>query len=233
MPGENRKDTDRQALAGFHEPLADLEELPRLIEKAKTAMGMEEMVNAFVEDVLRVEISGPDRPHLTIVDLPSLIHAENKLQTAADVKLVQQMVRSYMENRRSIILAVVSANNDYANQVVLELARNVDGKGHRTLGIITKPDLLPTGSASEQSFANLARNQDVEFRLGWHVLRNRDYKNKDVSLETRSDMEEEFFSSGVWGYSSVRRRDCLSQDAFGSSPAGSNPEGAAQLGRGD
>ncbi|KAH8655656.1 dynamin family protein [Xylariales sp. PMI_506] len=199
VPGENRSETERQALAGFHEPLTDIEGLPHLIEQAKTAMGMEEMTNAFAEDVLRVEISGPDRPHLTIVDLPGLIHTENRLQTAADVKLVQQMVRSYMENRRSIILAVVSANNDYANQIVLELARKVDEKGHRTLGIITKPDLLPAGSASEEAFADLARNKDVEFRLGWHVLRNRDYDNKDASLDIRAVMEEEFFSRGIWG----------------------------------
>jgi len=46
------------------------------------------MVNAFAEDVLQVEISRPDRPYLTIIDLPGLIHVENKSQTAADVDLV-------------------------------------------------------------------------------------------------------------------------------------------------
>ena len=73
------------------------------------------MVNAFAEDVLQVEISRPDRPYLTIIDLPGLIHTENKSQTAADVDLVQQMVKAYIANIRSIILAVISANNDYPN----------------------------------------------------------------------------------------------------------------------
>ena len=73
------------------------------------------MVNAFAEDVLQVEISRPDRPHLTIIDLPGLIHAEDKSQTAADVDLVQQMVKAYIANTRSIILAVISANIDYPN----------------------------------------------------------------------------------------------------------------------
>jgi len=196
---ESRTDAERQSLQNFHEPLTAIEDLPALIEKAKTAMGLTEMTKAFAKDVLRVEISGPDRPHLTIVDLPGLIHAENKLQTTADVNTVQQMVRSYMANRRSIILAVVSAKNDYPNQIVLKMARDVDGKGHRTLGIITKPDTLPVGSESETSFANLARNQDIEFRLGWHVLRNRDYDNRDVSLPTRDAIESDFFSKGVWG----------------------------------
>ena len=166
VPSESRTDSERQSLLDFHEPLTALEDLPALIDKAKVAMGLAEMTKAFAEDVLRVEISGPDRPHLTIVDLPGLIHAENKIQTTADVNMVQQMVRSYMANRRSIILAVVSAKNDYPNQIVLKMARDVDKRGHRTLGIITKPDTLPASSESEMAFANLARNQDIEFRLG-------------------------------------------------------------------
>jgi hypothetical protein len=59
--------------------------------------------------------------HLTIVDLPGLIHSENKLQSSADVALVLSIVQSYMANRRSIILAVVLAKNDYANQIVTKL----------------------------------------------------------------------------------------------------------------
>ncbi|KAH8742896.1 dynamin family protein [Diaporthe sp. PMI_573] len=199
VPSQSRTDSERRSLENFHEPLKTLEELPPLIEKAKVAMGLAEMTKAFAEDVLRVEISGPKRPHLTIVDLPGLIHAENKLQTAADVNMVQEMVRSYMANGRSIILAVVSAKNDYPNQIVLKMARDVDRRGHRTLGIITKPDTLPAGSESEGSFANLARNQDIEFRLGWHVLRNRDYDNRDTSLSTRDSIEMDFFSKGIWG----------------------------------
>jgi hypothetical protein len=94
------------------------------------------------------------------VDLPGLIHSENKLLTSADVALVLAMVQSYMANRRGIILAVVSAKNDYANQIVTKLAKDVDSKGPRTLGIITKPDTLPVGSESEVAYANLTRNQD-------------------------------------------------------------------------
>jgi hypothetical protein len=169
-----------------------------LIEKAKDFMGISTTSSAFSNDALRVEISGPTQQHLTIVDLPGLIHSENKQQTSADVALVLSMVQRYMANRRSIILAVVSAKNDYANQIVTKLATDVDSKGHRTLGIITKPDTLPIGSESELAYANLARNQDVEFRLGWHVLRNRDYETRNTSIEARDTAEEHFFSQGVW-----------------------------------
>lgn len=61
---------------------------------------------------------------------------------------------------------MVSAKNNYANQIVLTKARKVDPEGKRTLDIITKPDTLYPGSASESSFLSLAKNQDVRFSLG-------------------------------------------------------------------
>ena len=51
--------------------------------------------------------------------------------------------------KTGIILAVVSAKNDYANQIVLKLARTADKKGNRTMGVIPKPDTLLAGSESE------------------------------------------------------------------------------------
>ncbi len=74
--------------------------------------------NAFSEDILRIEISGPKQPQLTIVDLPRLIHSHGKHQTEHDVNLVTSLVAKYMANPRSIILAVVSAKNDFPNQIV-------------------------------------------------------------------------------------------------------------------
>ncbi|KAL9099779.1 MAG: hypothetical protein Q9163_004766 [Psora crenata] len=198
IPGTERTDEDREKLKRFKVPSVEIDEFPNLIEEAKEAMGLGSGANSFTNDVLRVELSGPEQPHLTLVDLPGLIHAESKHQSAEDVQLVSSLVRSYMANTRSIILAVVSAKNDYANQIVTKLARNVDPKGLRTLGIITKPDTLHAGSESEKAFLDLAQNKDVVFRLGWHVLKNRDYDGREWSMAERDENEREFFSRGSW-----------------------------------
>ncbi len=55
---------------------------------------------------------------------------------------------------------------------MLKLARAVDSSGTRALGVITKPDDLTPGSEREALYLSLARNQEVEFRLGWHVRYN-------------------------------------------------------------
>ncbi|KAK1143992.1 hypothetical protein N8T08_005901 [Aspergillus melleus] len=214
VPHHSRSEAERNSLGSFCEELNGFDGLPQLIDNAKAIMGITTHGKAFSNDILRVEISGPDRPHLTIVDLPGLIHSETKQQSAADVQLVQNVVQTYMRQPRSVILAVVSAKNDYANQIVLRLARDADKSGDRTLGVITKPDTLVEGSETQRMFISLARNQDVHFRLGWHALKNMDSDHGMFSLEERDLQECEFFTTGAWsemtpslvGISSLRTR---------------------------
>lgn len=63
--------------------------------------------------------------------------------------MVRNMVLRYMQNRRSIMLTVVSANVDIATQEIIELAREVDPSGERTLRILTKPNLVNKGAENE------------------------------------------------------------------------------------
>ncbi|KAI1819483.1 P-loop containing nucleoside triphosphate hydrolase protein [Xylaria intraflava] len=182
------------------EELHSFDGLPEVIEAAKVHMGVSMQGKGFSKDLLRIEISGPTHPHLTIVDLPGLIHSETKQQSASDVKLVKDVVKTYMDKKRSIMLAVISAKNDFANQIVLKLARAADPPGKRTLGVITKPDTLIPGSGSEAMFLSLAQNKEFEFHLGWHVLKNLDSEKVERSslLHLRNDEEEKFFADGIW-----------------------------------
>ena len=75
---EARRTRASPKLKAFHHVLRSLQELPTLIERAKDAMGLGDHNKAFSDEVLRVEVSGPNQPHLTIVDLPGLIHSQNK-----------------------------------------------------------------------------------------------------------------------------------------------------------
>lgn len=173
------------------------EDFGSIIEAAGKAMGLGP-AKVFSTDILRVEISGPNQPNLTLVDLPGLFHAGNKAQSEKDAESVKSLVTSYMKKSRSIVLAVVSAKNDYANQIVTKYARDFDKNGDRTLGIVTKPDTLHAGSDSERQFFELAENKDVSFRLGWHVLKNRDYQDRDCTADERDMAEEKFFARGIW-----------------------------------
>ncbi|KAI1408675.1 P-loop containing nucleoside triphosphate hydrolase protein [Hypoxylon sp. FL1857] len=200
IPDSPSKTPIQDGIHKFHEELEGFEGFPDLVEKAKLAMGISASGKAFSKDRLRVEITGPDRPHLTIIDMPGLIHSETKSQSAADVRLVRTVVKGYMRQKRSIILAVVSAKNDFANQVVLNFAREVDKRGSRTMGVITKPDTLVQGSDSEALYISLARNNQVNFDLGWHVLKNLDSETQKGSslMSNRNTQEALFLSKGAW-----------------------------------
>lgn len=137
-------------------------------------------------DVLSIIIEGQDRPQLTLVDIPGLIANDSKGVTKEDVRLVASITDGYIKNLRTICLAVVSALNDYANQAILSKVREVDPEGKRTLGIVTKRDGPPAGSGSEKSFIELAMNEDISFELGWHVVKNRSFNEKEYSLLERN-----------------------------------------------
>jgi len=125
-PGPDRDPSTLSVLQTFQHELSDWTSLGDVIEMATRSMGLDDNAGTFTDDVLRVDISGPSQPHLTIVDLPGLIHTHGRSQTPEDVEIVQQLVRRYMSSERSIILAIVSAKNDYANQIVLKMAREID-----------------------------------------------------------------------------------------------------------
>lgn len=62
------------------------------------------------------------------------------------------------------------------------------------MGVVTKPDRLSHGSGSETKFLELARNEDVFFKLGWHVIKNRKFEESECSIEERNLSEKTFFS---------------------------------------
>lgn len=221
-PGESRTDKDRERLQKFC-----LEVFPKgdddtpfkdLVEKAQEWMGIDSAVESstgFSDDVLKVEISGPEKPELTLVDLPGLYEAKSKEQTTEGIQFVQKITEKYMRNERSIILAVLSAKFNYVHQDILDRAEQVDPDFKRVLGIVTAPDLMASGSEEEDEWLEYIRNEkEPKLKLGWHVLRNRAYAERNIDDKERDQEEKEFFETGKWpsisrsnvGIKSLRRR---------------------------
>ncbi|KAK0368444.1 dynamin family protein [Colletotrichum limetticola] len=231
IPGNERGQEDQKRIREFSESITDFKELPFVIGAAKKVMGIgnggctssqlgQAPDSAFSKDTLSIEINGPDRPQLTLIDIPGLIQSATKGVSENDVALVADITDRYIKRPRTICLAVVSATNDAANQPILQRVRRFDPRGERTLGIITKPDQLPEGSGSESQFLELARNENVFFKLGWHVIRNRRFSENEFSFWERNATEAQFFRTSnfrnlprdIVGIETLRRR--LSQLLF-------------------
>lgn len=212
IPAASRPAAEQVVIKAFSETITDFAELPTVMTKAMSLIGLASdstadlPARAFARDVLTIEIEGPTRPQLTLVDVPGLIQTETKGVTKQDRETVAEITDFYIQQPRTICLAVISATNDYANQPILTKVREVDPAGERTLGIITKPDRLDRGSNMESAFIELAENKDVFFQLGWHVLKNRSFQENDYSIEKRNISEMDYFQTNF---------ECLSQECVG------------------
>ncbi|KAI0600685.1 P-loop containing nucleoside triphosphate hydrolase protein [Biscogniauxia sp. FL1348] len=195
-PGPGRSAEDKKRLASF-QCIDTRVDIGQVIENAKAVMGINDEDRPFSTDILHVEISGPEQPDLSMVDLPGFFLADSHDCKENDATLVKSLVLSYMQDPRNIILAVISAHSDFALQQVMGHARVLDPKGARTLGLITKPDLLSIGS-ERNAFFKLAQNRHVQFSLGWHVLRNPYASEHKLTISERDKTESKFFSGCPW-----------------------------------
>lgn len=97
VPDASRTEAEKLSLNEFRKELEGSDGLDELIEAAKAAMGIHAHGKTFSNDLLRIEMTGPKHLHLTIVDLPGLIHSATKRQTDDDVDLIRDVVRKYSE----------------------------------------------------------------------------------------------------------------------------------------
>jgi hypothetical protein len=149
---------------------------------------------AFSNDVLRVEIAGPQEEHFSVIDVPGIFRRTTKGKTTTeDITMVDKMVHEYMKNQRSVILVVVPCNVEIATQEILERAEAIDPEGLRTFGILTKPDLVDKGG--EPSVIAIVEGRKHTLQLGWHVLRNPGQAELEVDSRKRKEAEDAFFSN--------------------------------------
>ncbi|RKK76747.1 hypothetical protein BFJ69_g6696 [Fusarium oxysporum] len=186
-PHSSRSQEVQQTLKAYRKDVKDLSELPSIINDVSKLMGLRGFTdshddNAFASDALRIEISGPIGLHLSVVDLPGLISVSNEEQSDDDVDAVRDM-----------------ASNDIANQGIIKLARQFDPDGGRTVGIITKPDLINEGT--ESKIARVTKNLDnIKLRLGFFLLKNLSPSEieQGLDMDARSRRELQFFASPPW-----------------------------------
>jgi hypothetical protein len=78
----------------------------------------------FSEDVFKVELCGPGRDNLSIIDIPGIFRTETKgTTTSKDMAMVKEMVNYWIKDERTIILAVIGINNDIATQEILSVSK--------------------------------------------------------------------------------------------------------------
>ncbi|CAP85702.1 Pc20g03730 [Penicillium rubens Wisconsin 54-1255] len=196
-PSSSKSQLDIQELKGSMVTAPNAEQSVSLIEKA-TGFVKPSLEDGFSEDVMRVELSGPDQPNLTLIDIPRLYFTEGIDDENKDKCAGHLQIEKYVRNPRTIILAVVSAKIDICAQKINDFADKYDRGRSRILGIITHLDTLEESSDEEKLWQMAVKEEISQQPLGLHLVWTRSSESRDVPDEQRDQKEKEFLERGDW-----------------------------------
>lgn len=196
-PGPHASERHKEDVKGFKQTVTSLDTVPQILRDAQQAMGVGDD-RGISQDVLHLKLRGRPLPNLTLVDLPGLIQAA---RDSSDIKSTKELTKHYFEQKESLIMVIVSAENHYVNQGILTLAREFDPQGERSFGVITKPDILqrPDRIRSTPDILELAKNQRQGFTFNrpWQIMRclTDDERQRGAN---RDQIEMDLFSRDPW-----------------------------------
>lgn len=136
-------------------------------------------------------VHSPNVPNLTLVDMPGLTKVPIDGQPASIVQDIEDMVKKYIKGDNAIILAVSPANADLATSDALRMAREVDPSGDRTIGVLTKLDIMDPGT----SVRDILDGKQLRLKHGWVGVVNRGQKdiNSKMTMQDARRRELDFF----------------------------------------
>uniref|UniRef100_A0A3B4AHF4 Interferon-induced GTP-binding protein Mx n=1 Tax=Periophthalmus magnuspinnatus TaxID=409849 RepID=A0A3B4AHF4_9GOBI len=142
---------------------------------------------------IHLQIHSPHVLDLTLVDLPGITKVPVGDQPADIEYQVRDMIMQYICKENCLILAVTPANTDLANSDALKLAKDVDPQGQRTIGVITKLDLMDKGTDARE----ILENRLLPLRRGYVGVVNRSQKDIDGKKDIKAALQAEknFFRS--------------------------------------
>uniref|UniRef100_A0A671V334 Interferon-induced GTP-binding protein Mx n=1 Tax=Sparus aurata TaxID=8175 RepID=A0A671V334_SPAAU len=142
---------------------------------------------------IHLRIYSPHVLNLTLVDLPGITKVPVGDQPADIEYQIRDMIMQFICKENCLILAVTPANTDLANSDALKLAKDVDPQGQRTIGVITKLDLMDKGTNARE----ILENRLLPLRRGYIGVVNRSQKDIDGKKDIKAALlaEQKFFLS--------------------------------------
>uniref|UniRef100_A0A8C4DKS4 Interferon-induced GTP-binding protein Mx n=1 Tax=Dicentrarchus labrax TaxID=13489 RepID=A0A8C4DKS4_DICLA len=142
---------------------------------------------------INLRVYSPHVLNLTLVDLPGMTKVPVGDQPADIEAQIREMLMQFVTKENCLMLAVSPANSDLANSDALKIAKEVDPQGMRTIGVITKLDLMDEGTDAK----DILENKLLPLRRGYIGVVNRSQKDIDGRKDINAAMaaERKFFLS--------------------------------------
>ncbi|XP_068081672.1 dynamin isoform X4 [Anabrus simplex] len=142
---------------------------------------------------INLRVYSPHVLNLTLIDLPGLTKVPIGDQPVDIEAQIKSMIMQFITRENTLILAVTPANTDLANSDALKLAKEVDPAGIRTIGVITKLDLMDDGTDAR----DILENKLLPLRRGYIGVVNRSQKDIEGRKDIKAALaaERKFFLS--------------------------------------
>ncbi|XP_034648329.1 dynamin-2 isoform X16 [Trachemys scripta elegans] len=142
---------------------------------------------------INLRVYSPHVLNLTLIDLPGITKVPVGDQPQDIEYQIKDMILQFISRESSLILAVTPANMDLANSDALKMAKEVDPQGLRTIGVITKLDLMDEGTDAR----DILENKLLPLRRGYIGVVNRSQKDIEGKKDIRAALaaERKFFLS--------------------------------------
>ncbi|KAK7916733.1 hypothetical protein WMY93_012494 [Mugilogobius chulae] len=147
------------------------------------------------EDLITLEIASPNVPDLTLIDLPGITRVPVQGQREDIGEIIKKLIWTYIKKKETINLVVVPCTVDIATTEALKMAQEVDPDGERTLGVLTKPDLVDKGT--EETVVKIVHNEVIQLKKGFMIVRCRGQKEitENKSLSDFKKTENKYFKN--------------------------------------
>ncbi|GIY89298.1 dynamin [Caerostris darwini] len=142
---------------------------------------------------INLRVYSPNVLNLTLIDLPGMTRVPVGDQPIDIEQQIRDMLLTYIKRETCLILAVTAANQDLATSDALKLAKEVDPEGLRTIGVITKLDLMDEGTDAR----DILENKLLPLRRGYIGVVNRSQRDIEGRKDIKAALEAErkFFLS--------------------------------------
>jgi dynamin 1-like protein len=148
---------------------------------------------------INLKIYSKDIPNLTLIDLPGLtmVACTDRGQPKDIKDKIRTLIGKYIENENTIILAVMPARTDIEADIALELIKQYDPNGDRTIGVLTKIDLM-NDNTDIIDYLKGNVSKDLKLNYGYYAVRNRTFnESKTMSVIDGFKVEKEYFKKHV------------------------------------
>jgi len=184
---------------GIHTPIPTEDEIYKIREYIQIKTNELAGNNMNISDIpIILNIYSSDVPNLSLVDLPGLtmVACIDKGQSIDIKERIENLVSTYIKDDKTIVLVVMHSRSDLETDLGLALVKKHDNLGKRTIGVLTKPDLMNQETHIGDYLINNNISKNLMLSYGYYVVKNRTIKEmKDIDIIKSLEYEKQYFQN--------------------------------------